>query len=905
MVRFLVIVPTFNSSAYLDEALASLAIQRGPFDLHVHVQDGGSADNTAEVISRWQPRFTERQTLTWASEKDRGMYDAIRRGAEHLQPDQIMTWLGSDDLLMIGTLATVASIFDEHQQVEWLTGLPFVGTQEGGNYTPWPYQPPTRQNIAAGLHDGRSLNFIMQEGTFWRASLWQKVGGIDSRYFLAGDWDLWRRFAQHAPLYFVSFPLARFTKRPGQKSQDMRAYYEEVDSTSSGPLISDHSAFEVRRMAFAEQWKLIPTVTAANTAKHPSGLYPIKLGGVGRQPTEPNENFEMRIALIDHSYRQTTQSIGFFHEILAALGSIQHFYDETWRGGENLWRTTFNESDYDLIVIFQVHEAFAVLSGKHPNVVFVPMYDGMLSGGQFHWKPEFAKARTVSFSRALHQEVTKRDGLSRYFKYFPDPTNFKTVSDFEEIRPFYWYRTADISPDLVFAFCKDGKAKSITLHNAPDPEQPPLSISSLPSCLSDIKVTRWFETSGHYRETLTQHNVFFAPRAVEGIGMSFIEAMASGLCVVAPNSPTMNEYIADGTNGLLYSLDRRLPLDFSRAKEIGARARETVERGYADWRRAIPELTEFLAAPTNSQRVQRPTTTSIRPAARAKISVVTVCFNAAKELETTIKSVLNQDWPDVEYVILDGGSTDGSVEIIEKYSKELAYWISTPDKGVYFAMNTAVSLCTGDWVLFMNAGDVFTDAQSLSRMFRYVQPDADIVYGHHLYVPAGGTAEYHPAADFELTWNRLKRGDFGIDWGKVGLPCHQATAVRRSLLSKLRFDTTFRIVADHELLVRAFENGAKYFHCDELVSIYAGGGMSAKLFSLCKQEWARVAMKHGNADTAARFNELLKDEQNAASSQQLESFRKLLLESQQQQESFRNLLLESQRMMRKRSFVPI
>lgn len=600
----------------------------------------------------------------------------------------------------------------------------------------------------------------------------------------------------------------------------------------------------------------------------------------------------MRIALIDHSYRKTTQSIGFFHEILAAIGSVEHFYDEAWCGGENLWRTTFNEFDYDLVVIFQAHQVFEALSGQHKNVVFVPMYDGMLTAGnQFHWVAEFGKARIVSFSRTLHQEVTRRNALSRYFKCFPDPNQFQTVSDFDEIRPFFWYRVASINPDLVFDLCNDAKARSITLHNAPDPEQPPLSISKLPSCLSDIKVTHWFENSEHYRKTLTNHNVYFAPRPSEGIGMSFLEAMASGLCVVAPDFPTMNEYIADGTNGLLYSPNRRFQLDFSRAKEIGARARETVERGFVDWQRSIPEMIEFITAPANSakpRRIER-TVVPVPPPAltRAKISVVTVCLNAAKELEPTIKSVLSQDWPNVEYVILDGGSTDGSVGIIEKYSKKLSHWQSSPDRGVYFAMNEAVTHCTGDWILFMNAGDSFTDAQSLSRMFRYAPPDVDIVYGHHLYVPDGDVAEYHPAADFELVWSRLKRGDFGIDWGKVGLPCHQATAVRRTLLSKLKFDTTFRIVADHEFLVRAFEGGAKFFHCDELISIYAGGGISAKLFSLCKQEWARVPMKHGSAVEFARFSELLrsehellKSEQDATTAHQLESFRSLLLESQ-------------------------
>ncbi len=100
-----------------------------------------------------------------------------------------------------------------------------------------------------------------------------------------------------------------------------------------------------------------------------------------------------------------------------------------------------------------------------------------------------------------------------------------------------------------------------------------------------------------YREALLKSNVFFSPRMREGIGMAFLEAMASGLCVVAPDFPTMNEYIANGTNGILYSLDQTSPLDFSRAQDMGARARETVERGFADWQSSLADLKEFLVTP--------------------------------------------------------------------------------------------------------------------------------------------------------------------------------------------------------------------------------------------------------------------------------------------------------------------
>ena len=131
-----------------------------------------------------------------------------------------------------------------------------------------------------------------------------------------------------------------------------------------------------------------------------------------------------------------------------------------------------------------------------------------------------------------------------------------------------------------------------------------------------------------------------------------------------------------------------------------------------------------------------------------KISVVTVCYNAADTIEKTILSVLNQTYHDIEYIIIDGGSTDGTVEIIRKYADKIAYWVSEPDKGIYDAMNKGIEVATGEWINFMNAGDRFYKSDVIKLIFDNMNcyDDVDIIYGDSLEEDHYGSIVYKYAS---------------------------------------------------------------------------------------------------------------------------------------------------------------
>jgi hypothetical protein len=168
-----------------------------------------------------------------------------------------MTWLGPDDILLPGALATVASIFRQHKNVEWITGSSYVANDIGESYTPCNLPHLDRLSIASGIFDDRKAGIIQQEGTFWRGIVWIKSGGLDTRLKYAADWDLWRRFALHTRLYTVTFPLAQPTKQGAQTCGHLSDYHGEVDAAPPiGQLTEDSSAYQIVRFPGQDKWKI-------------------------------------------------------------------------------------------------------------------------------------------------------------------------------------------------------------------------------------------------------------------------------------------------------------------------------------------------------------------------------------------------------------------------------------------------------------------------------------------------------------------------------------------------------------------------------------------------------------------------------------------------------------------------
>ena len=235
-----IVTPSFNQAQFLEATIQSILSQNYP-NLEYVIIDGGSTDGSQKIIEKY-----EKYLCYWCSEPDAGQYDAINKGFAK-STGEIMTWLNSDDMYCPWALKTVAGIFSELPQVEWLTTLHPLSWDWHGFCTGFRIIPGfSKEAFLDGcyLHRGkRTMGGIQQESTFWRRSIWEKVGGcLSTKCKLASDFDLWCRFYKHTDLYGTSSLLGGFRNQLAQKSRQTEQYMAEVEEIHT-------------RMRLSTQWQ--------------------------------------------------------------------------------------------------------------------------------------------------------------------------------------------------------------------------------------------------------------------------------------------------------------------------------------------------------------------------------------------------------------------------------------------------------------------------------------------------------------------------------------------------------------------------------------------------------------------------------------------------------------------------
>ena len=218
------------------------------------------------------------------------------------------------------------------------------------------------------------------------------------------------------------------------------------------------------------------------------------------------------------------------------------------------------------------------------------------------------------------------------------------------------------------------------------------------------------------------------------------------------------------------------------------------------------------------------------------ISIVTVVFNGEEYIEETIESIINQNYENVEYIIIDGGSGDGTVDIIKKYEDRIDYWVSEEDNGIYSAMNKGIDLVTGKWINFMNAGDLFYSGSTLKNIFhRKNYNKYKILYGD--------TEFRYPS--FNKTQKALN--NLNILWKGMCFT-HQSTFSNTIFHKNNKFINNMRIGADFDYLYGSYINNVRFLYLGKIISIMdAGNGISFIDRESSIKDRFRVVSKYNNS----------------------------------------------------------
>lgn len=283
---------------------------------------------------------------------------------------------------------------------------------------------------------------------------------------------------------------------------------------------------------------------------------------------------------IDHEYHKKTKSTNFLSSLLEKDYELTYCYMQGHKE-KSLCSETPIASHYDLVVCFQllpVREAFHGINFDHG--VIVPMYDGMLPLTDPLWGM-YRDFRILNFSKTLHAIFHRNGYDSYYIQYYPEPAVADSLGD--ETSAFFWQRVETLPAKKIISLIDGTLIKRLHIHLASDPG------NKFNTCRKyrgvEISNSTWFSSKAKLREQIEKSAFYFAPRIYEGIGQSFLDAMAMGRCVIAVNNPTANEYIKSGYNGILYNYSDNVLEHLEKVRDIQKNALLSVEQGFELWQK--------------------------------------------------------------------------------------------------------------------------------------------------------------------------------------------------------------------------------------------------------------------------------------------------------------------------------
>jgi glycosyltransferase involved in cell wall biosynthesis len=610
-----------NNAMTLERTIKSVQQQKYHNVEHIIV-DGKSTDGTLDIILKYSDKLDY-----FVSEPDGGLYDALNK-AIPLARGRFICVLNSDDWLEPNATDIVVKYAGNLESNSLLlTAAKVCDGEITHHWMPAFVNPGSYFLCANDCHNAIYASKIAYE----------KSGPYDGSYKIAADFK-WIMTCLDAGAIFTYTKEATVNYSLGGTSGDflqhslecMRVVQErfpfltqyEVSGLYHAFFVfsSEDNSYESNRPANITSFLREIFAKYSDNSNFLNALGWASIVNLDH-PADRNHSDTMldnnsgvskttapRIAFVDHSFHSKTLSTDFLPEILRRHGCIvDYFWDGAWNNEASVqWQAV---QDYDVVIMFQ---AFCPIEGQyyrhiHSNVVFIPMLDqfGIWQGPLFnltsYWEP-FQGSKILSFSNAIHCMLMGFGIKSFFARYYPQIPADDVVPG-NGLHGFFWLRREEQIPwSTIKKLIGDTKFDSLHIHLAHDPGTPePIMPTEEDIERHNITFSTWFENKADFNNIVNRANIFFAARMEEGIGQSFLEAMARGQCVVAPNEGTMNEYIIPGVNGLLYNPKEPQHIDFSHVNKIGLQAKEGAAYGRALWEISEKDIVEFILSPSETQ----------------------------------------------------------------------------------------------------------------------------------------------------------------------------------------------------------------------------------------------------------------------------------------------------------------
>lgn len=299
-----------------------------------------------------------------------------------------------------------------------------------------------------------------------------------------------------------------------------------------------------------------------------------------------------KIVFIAHSYHKKTLSYEFIVDELKKFYDVEVIFDERWETGKSIDWDSLDES-LKAVVIFQMfpnEEDFKKIKNK--NIIYLPMFDHVEKWHFSKWLI-CKDVKIISFSSTLHKKLINWGFNSMLVQFFIKPTENFIQGAEDEV--FFWQRLTKMNINIVKKIFNNSDIK-LHIHKVADPGQEFIPPTKEDEERFKITYSEWFDTKEELQELIESKAIYIAPRYTEGIGMSFLEALALGKVIIANNKPTMSEYIINGKTGYLCDFKHPKPIKLKNIREMQKNAYEYAKAGHEQWLRGKENIIKFVEA---------------------------------------------------------------------------------------------------------------------------------------------------------------------------------------------------------------------------------------------------------------------------------------------------------------------